>query len=63
MANQSNQSNQSNQNETTKKNSQSRSNNDLEVLKMILDADPVLKRKVMRFMQKNYARVLPQGGK
>jgi hypothetical protein len=58
MANDSNQ-NANNQ----KKSSKSRSSNDLEVLKMILDSDPALKKKVMRFMQKNYSKVISSGSK
>lgn len=48
---------------TEKKDGRARSTNDLEVLKMILDADPALKRKVIRFMQKNYSKVLGQTSK
>ena len=37
-----------------------RSENDLELLKVILDSNPELKKKVIRFMQKNYSKVLSQ---
>jgi hypothetical protein len=46
-----------------KKSNKARSSNDLEVLKLILDSDPALKKKVMRFMQKNYSKVLAQSTK
>jgi len=46
-----------------KKGTKSRTTNDLEMLKMILDSDPALKRKVIRFMQKNYSKVLGQSPK
>ncbi len=35
-----------------------RTNNDLEALKLILDANPELKKKVIRFMQKNYSKIV-----
>ncbi len=57
MANDSNQKNDS----TVKKGS--KSNNDLEMLKLILDSDPALKKKVIRFMQKNYIKVSSQNSK
>jgi hypothetical protein len=46
-----------------KKSGKSRSTNDLEVLKIILDSDPALKKKVIRFMQKNYSKVMNQNTK
>lgn len=48
--------------EQSKKNSRPRTSNDLELLKIILDSDPALKRKVIRFMQKNYSKVIEQSG-
>ena len=40
-----------------KKGVKARAADDLDLLKVILDSDPALKRKVMRFMQKNYSKV------
>ena len=54
--------NESTQN-SPKKGNRSRTSNDLELLKIILDSDPALKRKVIRFMQKNYSKVIAQNSK
>ena len=35
-----------------------RTNDDLDLLRMILDENPDLKKKVIRFMQKNYAKAV-----
>ncbi len=40
-----------------------RTQNDLELLKIILDSNPDLKKKVLRFMKKNYAKVIPRDAK
>ena len=46
-----------------KKGGKPRGRDDLELLKIILDEDPALKKRVIKFMQKNYAKVMGQGSK
>lgn len=46
-----------------KKNARPRTANDLELLKTILDEEPELKRRVLLFMQKNFAKAIGQNSK
>ncbi len=46
-----------------KKGEKARAANELELLKLILDSNPNLKKKVIRFMQKNYSKAIAHSSK